>query len=87
MSRRNPKRDALRLPLSTSPVARRAQASPVHSIPPRFLDEDDASSADDEVDTNLEEDLLMEVRSTSHVTDGDLHVHLRRLVTSFMCCS
>lgn len=60
------KRGALRLSVSTSPVARRTQVSPLHSIPPRFRDEESASSSDDDndaVDTNLEEDLLVEIRS------------------------
>ncbi|EGZ26908.1 hypothetical protein PHYSODRAFT_386046, partial [Phytophthora sojae] len=56
----------LRLSVSTSPVARRTQVSPLHSIPPRFRDEESASSSDDDndaVDTNLEEDLLVEIRT------------------------
>ncbi|KAG6572495.1 NLRC3 protein [Phytophthora cinnamomi] len=62
------KRGALRLPVKSSPVARRSQLSPLHSIPPRFRDVGEASSytSDDDndaVDTNLEEDLLMEIRT------------------------
>ncbi|GMF35892.1 unnamed protein product [Phytophthora fragariaefolia] len=56
------KRAALRMPMATSPVARRSQLSPLHSIAPRFRGEEDAD--DEAVDTNLEEDLLMEIRST-----------------------
>ncbi|KAE9128322.1 hypothetical protein PF010_g4562 [Phytophthora fragariae] len=59
------KRPALRLPVSTSPVTRRSQLSPLHSIPPKFRDEGESSSDDDNdaVDMNLEGDLLVEIRT------------------------
>ncbi|GMF30686.1 unnamed protein product [Phytophthora lilii] len=67
MSRRGPtapKRTGLRLPKAISPVERRSQLSPLHSIPPKFHDsEEEGSSSDDYVDTHLEEDLLMEIRT------------------------
>ncbi|KAG3114024.1 hypothetical protein PI124_g7228 [Phytophthora idaei] len=62
---RESKRTALRLPMSTSPVARQAQVSPLHAIAPTFHDEDELSNISDDhvVATNLEENLLLEIRT------------------------
>ncbi|KAG6972090.1 hypothetical protein JG687_00001681 [Phytophthora cactorum] len=51
--------------MSTPPVARQAQVSPLHAIAPTFHDEDELSNISDDhvVDTNLEENLFLEIRT------------------------
>ncbi|EEY58311.1 uncharacterized protein PITG_00963 [Phytophthora infestans T30-4] len=62
MRRRHPRESKLRLSKSTSPMARQAQPS---AIVPKSRHENELSgdSDDDEVDTNLDEDLLTEIRT------------------------